>query len=143
MNVRNVLVFAIASVALGLPTISMAQSRPDRPVDATVRPRRPPPPALLIKGPDGKHKPIELRKVSADVRVLGHIAQTSLTMTFFNPHGRALEGDLYVPLPEGSTVSGYALDVNGTLVDGVVVTCLLYTSPSPRDGLLSRMPSSA
>ena len=25
----------------------------------------------------------------------------------------------------------------------VPVTCLLYTSPSPRDGLLSRMPSSA
>ena len=24
-----------------------------------------------------------------------------------------------------------------------VITCLLYTSPSPRDGLLSRMPSSA
>ena len=24
-----------------------------------------------------------------------------------------------------------------------VATCLLYTSPSPRDGLLSRMPSSA
>ena len=26
---------------------------------------------------------------------------------------------------------------------GLVITCLLYTSPSPRDGLLSRMPSSA
>ena len=26
---------------------------------------------------------------------------------------------------------------------GNVRTCLLYTSPSPRDGLLSRMPSSA
>ena len=26
---------------------------------------------------------------------------------------------------------------------GVVCDCLLYTSPSPRDGLLSRMPSSA
>ena len=25
----------------------------------------------------------------------------------------------------------------------VASTCLLYTSPSPRDGLLSRMPSSA
>ena len=24
-----------------------------------------------------------------------------------------------------------------------LLTCLLYTSPSPRDGLLSRMPSSA
>ena len=28
-------------------------------------------------------------------------------------------------------------------VDAVVEDCLLYTSPSPRDGLLSRMPSSA
>ena len=26
---------------------------------------------------------------------------------------------------------------------GILYTCLLYTSPSPRDGLLSRMPSSA
>ena len=26
---------------------------------------------------------------------------------------------------------------------GMVIYCLLYTSPSPRDGLLSRMPSSA
>ena len=26
---------------------------------------------------------------------------------------------------------------------GRVIACLLYTSPSPRDGLLSRMPSSA
>ena len=28
-------------------------------------------------------------------------------------------------------------------VDGKYIPCLLYTSPSPRDGLLSRMPSSA
>ena len=28
-------------------------------------------------------------------------------------------------------------------VGGDVKNCLLYTSPSPRDGLLSRMPSSA
>ena len=26
---------------------------------------------------------------------------------------------------------------------GIDIVCLLYTSPSPRDGLLSRMPSSA
>ena len=29
------------------------------------------------------------------------------------------------------------------VADDQVYTCLLYTSPSPRDGLLSRMPSSA
>ena len=31
---------------------------------------------------------------------------------------------------------------NGVILE-VKVSCLLYTSPSPRDGLLSRMPSSA
>ena len=29
------------------------------------------------------------------------------------------------------------------LANGIEYICLLYTSPSPRDGLLSRMPSSA
>ena len=29
------------------------------------------------------------------------------------------------------------------VVADTVCSCLLYTSPSPRDGLLSRMPSSA
>src|SRR5680860_1724684 len=33
----------------------------------------------------------------------------------------------------------HSLVKNHALIDG----CLLYTSPSPRDGLLSRMPSSA
>ena len=32
--------------------------------------------------------------------------------------------------------------INETLRE-YLYTCLLYTSPSPRDGLLSRMPSSA
>ena len=38
------------------------------------------------------------------------------------------------------TADGYVPGVNNIL-NGY--TCLLYTSPSPRDGLLSRMPSSA
>ena len=41
----------------------------------------------------------------------------------------------------------YALDEITTLLKGQwrdgMIPCLLYTSPSPRDGLLSRMPSSA
>ena len=41
----------------------------------------------------------------------------------------------------------YEHDIVLVFVDGrlqeLFKTCLLYTSPSPRDGLLSRMPSSA
>ena len=40
----------------------------------------------------------------------------------------------YQELPYDPEYSHYA---------GRLTTCLLYTSPSPRDGLLSRMPSSA
>ena len=43
---------------------------------------------------------------------------------------------------EGSTADNYETTLS--IVDPTADhTCLLYTSPSPRDGLLSRMPSSA
>ena len=42
-------------------------------------------------------------------------------------------------LAPGSTVT--VIGASGNV--GKLVACLLYTSPSPRDGLLSRMPSSA
>ena len=35
------------------------------------------------------------------------------------------------------------LDEDDRVALAAVIDCLLYTSPSPRDGLLSRMPSSA
>ena len=36
-----------------------------------------------------------------------------------------------------------AADTEESAEEILFITCLLYTSPSPRDGLLSRMPSSA
>ena len=47
-----------------------------------------------------------------------------------NPHGYA-------------TYAGRLFQEQESLVEGISRRCLLYTSPSPRDGLLSRMPSSA
>ena len=37
----------------------------------------------------------------------------------------------------------YREKFHGLVSDGVINNCLLYTSPSPRDATLSRMPSSA
>ena len=39
-------------------------------------------------------------------------------------------------------VKGRSLEQKRALIKDIT-DCLLYTSPSPRDGLLSRMPSSA
>jgi Ca-activated chloride channel homolog len=77
-----------------------------------------PPPTITVSEGDAK---ISLTTLNIEARVVGHLAETSMTMTFHNPTGRVLAGDLVFPLPAGSTVSGYALDVNGALVDGVVV----------------------
>ena len=55
----------------------------------------------------------------------------------------ALEYD-YASQHYGSFATQHALQLAG-IAPGMSVldACLLYTSPSPRDGLLSRMPSSA
>ena len=43
------------------------------------------------------------------------------TITFTNPNSRAFEGELEFPVPEGATVCGYELEINGNMVPGVVV----------------------
>ena len=51
-----------------------------------------------------------------------------------------------VPLPKYIAIEGPIGVGKTTLANKIATTfnyCLLYTSPSPRDGLLSRMPSSA
>ncbi|GAG27719.1 unnamed protein product, partial [marine sediment metagenome] len=78
------------------------------------------PPALMVKI-EGKSQPLGISKVACDVRIIGHVAQTRMTLTFTNPHKRPLAGDLYFPLPEGATVSGYALDIDGVMVDASIV----------------------
>jgi len=68
-----------------------------------------------------KDLPIELRSLDVRVRIDGLQAITTETLTFFNPNPRVLEGELLFPLPDGATVSGYGIDVEGTVVDATVV----------------------
>ncbi len=85
----------------------------------------PPPharPALLVKIADDRpSESLAVVRMDVAVAISGFLAETTTTLTFRNGHGRALEGELVFPLPEGATLSGYALDVAGELVDGVVV----------------------
>jgi tetratricopeptide (TPR) repeat protein len=72
-------------------------------------------------GAVAKAESLPVTTVTIEARIFGPVAETRMTMVFSNPHNRALAGDLYFPLPEGATVSGYALDIEGAMVDGVVV----------------------
>ena len=56
-------------------------------------------------------------------------------------------GDLFVDFAPGAIIDNLSFEVSVNGSDGYWVNqpqiCLLYTSPSPRDATLSRMPSSA
>jgi tetratricopeptide (TPR) repeat protein len=66
-------------------------------------------------------EPMQVREMSVKARIQGLFAEVETTLSFYNPNPRQLEGELVFPLPDGAAVSGYALDVGGQLVDGVVV----------------------
>lgn len=64
---------------------------------------------------------VKLNKLSIDVQITGNIATTVMTMTFYNSSNRILEGELTFPMPEGVSVSRYALDINGKMREAVPV----------------------
>ena len=42
------------------------------------------------------------------------------TLTFTNPNARAMSGELEFPIPDGAFVCGYALEINGDMIPGVI-----------------------
>ena len=77
------------------------------------------PPAIKV---GAREEPVQLKKFDVAVEVSGLESETTTTMTFFNPNSRPLEGRLEFPLPANSTITGYALDIDGKMIDGVIVS---------------------
>ena len=78
-------------------------------------------PSLKIKNDDGQQNKVTLADLKVDVSIFGNMAKTTMTMVFENKTRRDLEGELTFPMPEGVSVSGYALDINGKLRQAVPV----------------------
>lgn len=85
------------------------------------KPRLIPPPPPRMELADTNAAPMQVREMSVAATVRGLYATVETTLVFHNPNPRLLEGELVFPLPDGAAVCGYALDINGVLVDGVVV----------------------
>jgi len=64
---------------------------------------------------------MKMTTLEIETVIYGDTAETSMTMTFANTSGRELAADLTFPLPEDGVISGYALDIEGQMVDGVIV----------------------
>jgi tetratricopeptide (TPR) repeat protein len=78
----------------------------------------------LVRGvddEDNRRDTLRIEKLDIDVRIHGGIADTVVTARIANSSDESLEADFGLALPLGSTVTGYALDVGGVLVEGVLV----------------------
>jgi Ca-activated chloride channel family protein len=66
---------------------------------------------------------LELTQAVYSLQVLpkSHLFKQSTKMTFKNFANKTLEGELIFPLPDKATINGYSLDLNGVMVDAVII----------------------
>ena len=76
-------------------------------------------PQLNVKGKDSAL--VRLSQLKVSVKVVGNIAYTTTEMHFYNGTNRQMEAELMFPLPEGVSVSRYAIDINGKMREAVPV----------------------
>src|SRR5688572_573636 len=89
---------------------------------AAEDPRETETPSLVARqGPGDEGHPLAVDSLSVHVRIAGALALTTEVLTYRNDGERELTGELLFPLPEGATLSGFGLDVDGALVDAVPV----------------------
>src|SRR5262245_35708457 len=81
--------------------------------------------SALIHGPDGDEsdrRVLKIGRLDLEIEISGGTAQTRATAQFENPEQEPLEGEFVLDLPAGSVINGYALDVEGKMVDGVLAS---------------------
>jgi Vault protein inter-alpha-trypsin domain/CarboxypepD_reg-like domain len=76
-------------------------------------------PQLNVKGKDSAQ--VKMNQLLVNVKVVGNIAYTTAEMHFTNTSARQMEAELLFPLPEGVSVSRYAIDINGKMREAVPV----------------------
>lgn len=65
--------------------------------------------------------PFSLQALKIEITCSGFISETSFLMTWKNESDVQLEGELQFPLGPSMTLVGHAIDINGQMVDAVIV----------------------
>ena len=111
--------------------ISRGAKRFDENINCTILP--------LADGGEGSLQVIQniLNLKQIEVKVKDPLGKT--ITSYYLQKGK----EVYIELALSSGLQLLKIADQNPLLTSTIGTCLLYTSPSPRDGLLSRMPSSA
>ena len=79
-----------------------------------------PPPVFHPVDLRADEKPVEVAATNEVVEANGLFRRVRTTITFTNPNPRDFSGDLEFPIPDGATVCGYALEIDGAMIPGVI-----------------------
>lgn len=80
----------------------------------------PRPPMITVSDLRADEKPIEVAKSERVVVENAYFQRVKTCFTFTNPNARTMAGELEFPIPDGAVVCGYALEIKGEMVPGVV-----------------------
>ena len=106
----------IFAVLIVLPLTMNAQSKTVIPVPEPPIPL----PEIRVVDLRSSEKPVAVEKSEAVVSENVFFKRVKATFTFLNPNQRTMAGEFEFPIPAGAFVCGYALEVNGEMVPGVV-----------------------
>ena len=70
---------------------------------------RPPPTAAAV--------PLETQSLQANVKIKDQVAETLIEQEFYNPNSRQVEGTFLFPVPKGSAISKFSMEINGKQVE--------------------------
>lgn len=75
---------------------------------------------LYTRNDNVRKKDLSITQLNVEVTLVPGFAETKVSATFFNPTNEELEGDFSLTLPKDSLVTGYALDIDGYMLPGVL-----------------------
>ena len=79
-----------------------------------------PPPVIVVRDLRSDEKPVAVETVAETIADNGLVRRVRACFTFTNPNSRVMQGEFEFPIPDGATVCGYSLEVNGFMVPGVI-----------------------
>jgi Ca-activated chloride channel family protein len=74
-----------------------------------------------MAGPGAQALPLAIQRQNVEIALEEQVAETKVEQVFFNPAGSEVEGWYWFTVPEDAMIVGFALEVDGELVEAEVV----------------------
>ncbi|MBO7721365.1 MAG: hypothetical protein J6T01_03070, partial [Kiritimatiellae bacterium] len=85
-----------------------------------IIPRPLPQPVVRVPDLRAEEKPIAVEKTEKEVAADKFFRRVRASFVFTNPNHRVMQGEFEFPIPDEAFVCGYSLEINGSMVPGVV-----------------------